>query len=143
MEELLVLAILYCEDIIAEEAYDKKLNEFFLNDPENEDLLYLEWETDIKKAVAYIKEHIAFNIFVYELFGRIFMQKLKGYYENCSDIKHFAEKMYLLWENLPETIQDKEPFFTLNYADEPLSWGDEEQTRNLYENVLNYYFSEK
>ena len=47
--------------------------------------------------------------------------------------------MYSLWESLPGNIQNIEPFFTLSYADDPLSWGDEEQTRNIYEYMLNYY----
>lgn len=47
--------------------------------------------------------------------------------------------MYSLWENLPGNIQDIEPFWTLSYADDSLSWGDEEQTRNIYEHILNYY----
>jgi len=33
-------------------------------------------------------------------------------------------------------IQDIEPFWTLSYADEPLSWGDEE---HINECMLNYY----
>ena len=47
--------------------------------------------------------------------------------------------MYLLWKSLPGEIQDKQPFFTLSYADDPLSWEDEKQTRFIYENMLNYY----
>ena len=47
--------------------------------------------------------------------------------------------MYGLWESLPGNIQDIEPFWTLSYADEPLSWGDEEQTRDIYEYMLDYY----
>ena len=47
--------------------------------------------------------------------------------------------MYSLWEVLPTTIQHKQPFYMLSYADDPLSWGDIEQSRSIYENVLNYY----
>lgn len=47
--------------------------------------------------------------------------------------------MYRLWEELPQEVQMKEPFWALNYADDPLSWGDEEQTRELYEKMMNYY----
>ena len=67
------------------------------------------------------------------------MSKLQAVYENCSDIKYFAGRMYNLWESLPGNIQNKEPFWTLCYADDPLSWGDEEQTRSIYEYMLSYY----
>lgn len=104
MEELFALLILNCEEIIIDDRYYKKLNELFLNNPENNDLLYLEWENDIKKSSYYIKNHIDLNTFNYKLFGIFLMQN-----------------------------------FSLNYLDEPLSWGDEEQTRTICENMLNYY----
>lgn len=139
MEELLVYALLLCEELVTEAEYYKRLDEMFLSAPENDDLLYLEWETDIKKAIIYIQTHINYNHYDLEQFGRILMSKLKDVYVKCPDIKYFAERMYSLWENLPGSIQDIEPFWTLSYADDPLSCGDEEQTRNIYEHILNYY----
>lgn len=68
----------------------------------------------------------------------LLMKKLKEYYAN-TEIKVFAGKMYSLWESLPGNIQDEQPFFVLCYADDPLSWGDEKQTRELYEHMLNFY----
>lgn len=47
--------------------------------------------------------------------------------------------MYSLWQNLPEQISYVEPFYILSYADDPLSWGDEKQARELYENAIGYY----
>ena len=139
MEELLVDAILLYEDFVTENEYSKRLDELFLSDSENDDLLYLEWETDIKKAIIYIRTHIDYNHLELERFGRILMSKLKVAYINCSDIKYYASRMYSLWESLPGNIQNIEPFWMLCYGDEPLSWGDEEQTRNIYEHMLNYY----
>lgn len=139
MEELLVYALLFCEELVTEAEYNELLDEMFLSAPENDDLLYLEGDTNIKKAIIYIRTHINYNHFDLEKFGRILMSKLKDVYVKCSDIKYFAERMYSLWENLPGNIQDIEPFWTLSYADDPLSWGDEEQTRNIYEHILNYY----
>ena len=49
MEELLTYMILLSEELVPESEYYKRLDELFLNHPENDDLLYLEWETDIKK----------------------------------------------------------------------------------------------
>lgn len=139
MEELLVYAILLYEELVTENEYSERLDELFINDPENDDLLYLEWETDIKKAIIYIRTHIDYNNFDFEQFGRILMSKLKIDYVKCLDIKYFASRMYSLWESLPGNIQDIEPFWTLCFADDPLSWGDEEQTKTLYEEMLDYY----
>ena len=139
MEELLVYAIFLCEKLATQDDYDKRLDELFLDNPENDDLLYLEWETDIKKAILYIRTHIDYNRLDLERFGRVFMDRLNGIYAHSPDIRAFADRMYSLWEGLPGNIQKAEPFWTLSYADEPLSWGDEEQTRSIYEHMLNYY----
>ena len=139
MEEMLVYLILLFEELVAQNDYNKRLDELFLDNPENDDLLYLEWETDIRKAVIYIKTHIDYNNLDYERFGRALMSKLKEIYKNHSDIRKFASRMFSLWESLPGNIQNTEPFWILSYADDPLSWGDEEQTRSIYEHMLNYY----
>lgn len=139
MEELLVFALLLYENIIPEDEYLRRVDELFLDNPENEDLLYLEWETNIEKAIVYIRTHIDYSILDYNLFGKFLMEELKVYYEKCSDIQSFSDKMYSLWESLPGNIQEKQPFFALCYADAPLSWGDEKQTREIYEDMMNYY----
>ena len=54
MEELLVFALLLCEGILSKDEYWKRLDELFLESPEDDNFLYLEWETNIKKAIAYI-----------------------------------------------------------------------------------------
>ena len=139
MEELLVYAILLYEGLVTENEYNKRLDELFLTTPENDDLLYLEWETDISKAIIYVRTHIDYKNLNLEQFGRILMSKLKVVYKNCPDIKYFASQMYRLWESLPGNIQNIEPFWTLCYADDPLAWGDEKQTRDIYEHMLRYY----
>lgn len=139
MEELLVYAILLGEGLVTENEYNKRLDELFLSNPENDDFLYLEWETNIKKAIIYVRTHIDYKNLDLEYFGRVLMSKLEMIYINCSDIEYFANRMYSLWKSLPENIQNIEPFWALCYADEPLSWGDEKQTRNIYEHMLSYY----
>jgi len=141
-EELLVYAILFYEEIlITEDLYQDRLDELFLENPDDEMLLNLQWETDIKKAMVYIRTQFDYQNLNHEQFGRILMEKLKIYYAQCSDIRIFADKMYSLWESLPGCVQDEEPFWTLSYADDPLSWGDEEQVRLAYEKMMNYYIS--
>ena len=143
MEEMLVYALLLCEKLATENEYHKRLNELFLNYPENDDLLYLEWESDMKKAIVYIRTHMDYNHLDLERFGRALMDKLKVIYENSCDIRYFASRMFNLWESLPGNIQNIEPFWTLSYGDYHLSWGEEEETRAIYEHMLNYYINGK
>jgi len=147
IEELLVYAILLYEELVTESEYMERLDELFLSTPENDTLLYntlldLEFEPDIKKAMICVRTHFDDRKFDHKQFGKAFMSKLKEFYVNCPDIKYFASRMFSLWESLPGNLQDMEPFWTLSYADEPLSWGDEEQSRTFYEHMLNYYKDE-
>ena len=143
MEELWIYAILLYQELVTEHEYNKRLDELFLSASKNDDLfdhlLDLEWETDMKKAIVYIRTHVDYNHLDIDLLGKILMSKLKEIYKNDSDIRKFSYRMYDLWESLPGNIQDIEPFRTLCYADDPLSWGDEEQTRAIYERMLCYY----
>lgn len=82
MEEMLVYAILLYEELVTENDFIKRLDELFLDNPENDDLLYLEWETDIRKAIIYVRTHIDYNNLDYERFGRTLMSKLKEIYKN-------------------------------------------------------------
>ena len=88
MEELLVYAVLLYEELIPENEYRKRLDELFLNNPENDDLLYLEWETDLKKAIIYVRTHIDYKNLDHERFGRILMSKLKRIYGDSPDIQY-------------------------------------------------------
>lgn len=139
MEELLVFALLLSEEIAAEDEYSKRLDELFLDDPKNDDLLYLECETSIKNAIIYIRAHVDYDDFDTERFGRFLMSRLRVFYRKASDIRDFVKRAYSLWQSLPESIQREDPFFALSYADDPLSWGDEEQTRRIYEQILSHY----
>ena len=140
MEEVLAYIFLSYQKIVTEDEYQNRLDELFLENPQNEDLLYLEWETDIEKAIAYIRQRSDCKAIDTVLFGRCCMDKIAEFYRECSfDIKKFASRMYGLWKILPDFIQYQEPFYVLSYADDPLSWGDEEQSRSIYERMMNYY----
>ena len=86
-----------------------------------------------------MRAHVDYHNMDIDLFSRILMNKCKEAYENESDIKKFANRMLNLWVGLPGTLQNREPFWTLSYANDPLSWGDEEQTRKIYEQMFGYY----
>lgn len=141
MEELLVFAILFCAGYEVESEYQNRLDEMFLENPTDEDLLELEFlSSNIKESIIYIKTHVDYNNFNHDIFGKNLMHRLKVCYEN-TELGWFAKRTYTIWEELPGNIQDEEPFLILSYADEPLCWGDEKQTRELYEHMLNYYNS--
>lgn len=76
MEELFVYILLLCNEIIEEDEYSKKLDELFLENPEDDDLLYLEWEMDIKKADTYIWSHIDFETVDEKRIGKIYRKIL-------------------------------------------------------------------
>ena len=66
------------------------------------------------------------------------MWSLLRIYED-TDIAVFAGKMYSLWNKLPRDTGREEPFLTLCYADDCLSYHDEAQCRKLYEKAMRYY----
>lgn len=135
----MVDALLLSQKIIPEEIYQQRLHALFSADPENEILLALEWEMDFKQAIALLRISLEASAFDCERFGRLLMQQLKKFYMDCSDITAFTAPMYDLWRTLPWFLQDKQPFWALSYLDEPLSWGDEKQTRQICREMLNYY----
>ena len=139
MEELLAYAYLLEMDLISEAIYEKKLNELFLENPADEDLLELEFlNRNRKETVIYIQTHINYNDMDIDKFGRGLFELLKPIYASV-DIHRFGRAMYLLWQKLPGKLPMVKPFLILSYADEPLSWGDEKQCRAIYEEMLGYY----
>lgn len=137
MEELFVYALLYSEGFDVWPLYADMLDKLFIEDPENEIYLSLEGMAS-KEAVLHTLSFMNESEFDTEYFGKILMQSLLQIYEN-TDIKLFARKMYSLWNKLPRHIGRNEPFFTLCYADDCLSYHDEEQCRQLYEKAMYYY----
>ena len=137
MEELFVYALLYSEGFDMWPSYTGTLDKLFIEDPENEIYLSLEGMAP-KEAVLHTRSIMDESEFDMESFGKILMQSLLRIYEDTG-IELFARKMYSLWNKLPRHIGQNEPFFTLCYADDCLSYHDEEQCRLLYEKAMRYY----
>ena len=75
-----------------------------------------------------------------DLFGKRLFAGLKCAYDiELLEISDFGIRCNKLWHMLPNAMIAVEPFHTLIYADDPLSWGDEEQTRKLYERAFVFY----
>lgn len=143
MEELYVYALLMSVGFEFEDEYQSRLDEIFMEDTSNELLVDLEWKSSNKKeTVLYLLNHMENNDFNVEVFGKIFISKLKRIYDKM-ELRQFSENMYRVWGNLPTSIAEEKPFWILSYADDPLSWGDEKQTRELYEEFFTYYESDK
>ena len=136
MEELFAYALLFCEDYDFWDLYSERLDKLFLEYPDNEEYLYLESLTSPKEAALHIISAISGMSFDTKLFGRTLM-KLIGQAYTKSDLIKFSRRMYSLWNDLPASIHHKEPFFTLSYADDCLSYGDKKQCRKLYEQAIH------
>lgn len=137
MEELFVYALLIAEGIDVWSAYANTLDKLFISDLDNEEYLSLE-EMTPKESVLHCISILYQNEFDIEYFGKMSMKSLRQIYETMR-LELFADKMYSLWEKLPQHISREEPFFTLSHADDCLSYGDEYQCRQLYEKAMHYY----
>lgn len=143
MEELLPYAVLFhavlADGCSLEQMYEAKLHELFLHEPDNQDYLELEWMgSDMRGAVCYLWSHIDWNTFDQARFGKALMDLIRPVYRSMG-IHSFGSWAYCVWESLPGSLQNIEPFFSLCYADDPLFWGDEPQSRALYEKMLSFY----
>ncbi len=137
MEELFVYALLYVIGYKKATEYQYALDKLFLNEPSNRELLDLEG-MKYKDAMLHLFQLMHTKPINSDEFGSFLMRMLKPVY--CeSNINDFGKKMYELWNNLPHSIYENEPFFIFCYADDCLSYGDEHQCRKLYEKALNYY----
>ena len=143
IEKILVNIILYKTKFIEDKEYNNKLNKFFNENSDNDLLLDLEMcSKDSKKSWAVFQKHFFENklSYNYDILGKNLFEELKKIYNSKKiNIKEFGIKSYEVWKLLPNEIMQKEPFWTLEYADDCISWGDEEQTRKLYEKAFEYY----
>lgn len=143
MERLYAEFLLWKHGFHAGERYETLLNELFLLDTSNDFLLELEecatnaLRTSQLLMCAWNADPTQFDG---SMFGKHLFSRLKlAYHSNRMGIEEFGKRCYLLWGDLPSWINEAEPFWTLSYADDPLSWGDEAQTRSLYEKAFTFY----
>ncbi|MCR5793301.1 MAG: hypothetical protein K6G65_09040 [Lachnospiraceae bacterium] len=141
MEELFVYALLCGVGFDEYEKYEETLDFLFENNPDDEMLLDLEYR-DRKDAIIHVNSIMNDYIGDCILFGKCLMKELKDIYTR-TEITEFGRKMYELWGVLPDVIDvEKEPYYTLSYADDCLSFGDEKQCRELYEKMFDYNFDD-
>ena len=139
MDELLAYALMILEGYDVEDEYDRKLDELFLHAPGNDDYLSLEaLGSNMKESVSYIMSHTDYTNIDKVRFGSQLMRLLRTEYDRMG-IREFAKHTYPLCKRFPACIGEEEPFNSLAYADEPLSWGDIEQSKELYEKTFVFF----
>lgn len=143
MERLYAEFLLWKHNLESSNRYEELLNKYFLLNPENEFLLELEeCSNDISKTNECFLQYWTYKHPVINSsdFGKSLFYSLRHIYEsNELTIEDFGKHCYLLWQDLPPLIHRTEAFCTLSYADDPLSWDDEAQTRQLYEKAFSFY----
>lgn len=141
IEKLLSYALLLNSGLMTVKKYEEYLNNEFLKNPDDDLLLELQFLTsDLHSTVRLIFEECYNNEMDKDIFGEVLLQELKEtYYLKSLPMKEFGQRAYLLWKDIPYSISSEEPFHTLSYADDPLSWGDIEQTCKIYEDLFEYY----
>ncbi|MCL2399338.1 MAG: hypothetical protein FWC91_06300 [Defluviitaleaceae bacterium] len=140
-ETLLVYAFLFDSAFIVDSEYREFLDEFFLKDSSDALLLELEWYiSDLQISKKIIFDYFRGREIDYSIFGKFLMEKLKKkYILGDMTLENFNLNLVKIWSKLPQEIICKEPFWAMSYAGEPLSWGDAQGTRNLYEKMFNFY----
>lgn len=143
MNELYAAFLLSVYGFRSKEQYEVLLHECFLNEPDNDILLELEecsW-SQLNTSGRFIRYWTyGGGVLNSEIFGSKLLAGVKEVYDSSSlPIEEFAHRTYQLWKLLPEHIAYEQPFWTLNYAGDYLSWGDKVQTRKSYEEAFAFY----
>jgi len=143
MESLICKSLMWKIGLSTGEDYNKKLDKMFLENSDSNLLLELEsCSSNCDTTFDILRRYWKYECkeFSVDDFGKCLLKDLKEiYFSNTLPIKEYGMKCYSLWKELPSEIHTIEPFRALSYADDPLSWGDEAQTRKLYEELFEFY----
>lgn len=143
MEELLACAILHLCGLAEKEEYVQKLDKLFLEKESDDCLLELEFcSGDCEKSLFLLNawlEASAGPIYMERFAGYIMKGLKQAYQKEHMDIREFGKRAYQVWGMLPPGISREHPLYILSYADDPLSWGDEAQSRSLYQAAFAFY----
>lgn len=143
MELLYAYAFLWMYDLGSQYQYNAFLDKAFLAASDNDVLLELEeCSENAKSSFARIKQYFEYESSNFDtaVFGKALFSGLEAAYkETACSISEFGNRCYKIWTMLPDGIQRQEPFHTLLYADDCLSYGDEQQTKKLYERAFVFY----
>lgn len=144
IEKIYVYLCLLRAGFIDDSTYDGELDKLFMQNPESELLLELEFLSgDIEKSWTILHQYcIGDNHTSYDYlqFGKVLFSHLEEVYNsNQMELREFAKRAYDVWYMLPTHIYENDMFWVLNHADDYLSIGDEKSARELYEKAFSYY----
>ncbi len=139
-ERLIAYAYLLRVDLLPVHLYTELLDSLFLEYPDDELLLDLEWAQSPKyEMLSILHIHCIKHPMDQVAFGRHLMKGLEEAYQRFgSDLEGFGERAYALWQHLPMEIQFEKPYRTLNYADD-LAYYNEADSRQMYEEMFHYF----
>lgn len=129
METLYAQCLLWALGLATGEAYADTLHRAYRAQPESALLTGLEaCTTDPGHSLSLLEAAAAAqgNAFSQAAFAKALFSGLQTVYtENHFELTHLGKKCYALWKALPTSLRNEEPFLTLSYAQDSLSWGDE------------------
>lgn len=140
-ETLLACILLVDAGFIDKSEYIKHLDGLFLETSDDDLLLELERQiSDYQKSKKMIVGYFSENKIDYSIFGKYLLEKLRNrYLLHDLSLELFSSKLLNIWGNLSMDISTKQPFWSMSYIGEPLTWGDVKQTRELCEKMFDYY----
>ena len=142
MEQLIASALLWINGLVTYEEYNNLLDEKFLENPDSNILLELEWcSSDCKSTFS-----VLYNFWIYEyfevinaeLFGQNLLRGLESVY-NSIPIAEFGRRCNQMTDCLPQELIHVEPYVTLICAVDYTAIGYEEAARKLYEKAFSFY----
>ena len=133
MEFLYACCLLWALGFTAGESYADALHSSFRDRPESPTLFALEEAfPDTGRSLSLLEAVCTAegSGFSQAAFAKALFTGLRAVYtENHFALPSFGQKCYVLWKALPSSLRDQEPFLTLSYAQDSLSWGDETAMR--------------
>ena len=142
MEQLIAAALLWINGLGTYEEYNSLLDEKFLENPDSNILLELEWcSSDCRSTFRVLYNfwtYEYFEVFKEELFGQNLLRGLESVY-NSIPIAEFGRRCNQLSDCLPQELIHVEPYVTLICAVDYTSIGYEEAARELYKKAFAFY----
>ena len=144
MEKLIALALLYFSGFDVWDDFSAQADKLFLSEPDNEDLIYIEFAADKKDAVIHAVSLIEtdtgdLQIDTYD-FGKELMALLETEFnKNELSLSAFSHRTMEIWGCFPWDIAYKEPFISLDYAGDPLGYGNEKLCKEIFQKAFDFY----
>ena len=133
MEHLYACCLLWALGFTAGESYANALHSSFRDRPESPTLFALEEAfPDTGRSLSLLEAACTAegSGFSQAAFAKALFMGLRAVYtKNHFALSSFGKKCYALWKALPTSLRDQEPFLTLSYAQDSLSWGDADGMR--------------